>query len=101
MEALEPKAQYHDDVLDSKKSFTITEIVNDLNMTAQQLNKLLKDLRIQRKIGGTWVLYAEHQDKVIAKLVEEEKEVRNKYIEILCKKDIYLGEFEKIPLLVN
>ncbi|WP_242245435.1 BRO family protein [Bacillus cereus group sp. BfR-BA-01330] len=33
---LEPKAQYHDDVLDSTNSFTITEIANDLGMTARK-----------------------------------------------------------------
>ncbi|PHA72685.1 phage antirepressor [Bacillus toyonensis] len=101
IDVIEPKAKYHDNVLDSKNSFNITEIAHNLNMTAQQLNKLLKDLRIQRKIGGIWVLYAEHQDKVINKPVEEEKEVRNKYIETLNKKDIHLSGGEKIPLLIN
>ncbi|WP_226640087.1 phage antirepressor [Bacillus tropicus] len=60
---LEPKAEYHDNVLDSKNSFTITEIAHDLNMTARKLNSLLNQLRIQRKVGATWVLYAEHQNK--------------------------------------
>ncbi|PEM89627.1 phage antirepressor Ant [Bacillus wiedmannii] len=60
---LEPKAEYHDNVLDSKNSFTITEIANDLGMTARKLNSLLHQLEVQRKVGTTWVLYAEHQDK--------------------------------------
>jgi len=38
---------------------------------------------------------------VIAKPVEEEKEVRNKYIETLNKKGIHLSGVEKIPLLIN
>ncbi|MES9667187.1 phage antirepressor [Bacillus nitratireducens] len=63
IEVLEPKAQYHDDVLDSINSFTITEIANDLGMTAQRLNSLLYQLGVQRKVGTTWVLYAEHQNK--------------------------------------
>jgi len=60
---LEPKAEYHDNVLDSKNSFTITEIANDLGMTARKLNSLLHQLGVQRKVGATWVLYAEHQNK--------------------------------------
>ncbi|ASL64000.1 phage antirepressor KilAC domain-containing protein [Bacillus cereus] len=60
---LEPKAEYHDNVLDSKNSFTITEIANDLGMTARKLNALLDQLKVQRKVGTKWVLYAEHQSK--------------------------------------
>ncbi|USK99526.1 phage antirepressor [Bacillus tropicus] len=59
----EPKAEYHDNVLDSKNSFTITEIANDLGMTARKLNSLLHQLGVQRKVGATWVLYAEHRNK--------------------------------------
>ncbi|WP_144532256.1 phage antirepressor KilAC domain-containing protein [Bacillus paranthracis] len=59
MEVLEPKAQYHDNVLDSTSSFTIIEIAHDLNMTARKLNSLLNQLKVQRKVGATWVLYAE------------------------------------------
>ncbi|MEM5640453.1 phage antirepressor KilAC domain-containing protein [Bacillus toyonensis] len=54
---LEPKAEYHDNVLDSTNSFTITEIAHDLNMTARKLNSLLYQLGVQRKVGTTWVLY--------------------------------------------
>ncbi|MGG4559098.1 phage antirepressor KilAC domain-containing protein [Bacillus toyonensis] len=53
---LEPKAEYHDNVLDSKNSFTITEIANDLGMTARKLNALLNQLKVQRKVGTKWVL---------------------------------------------
>ncbi|WP_215573066.1 phage antirepressor KilAC domain-containing protein [Bacillus mycoides] len=63
IEVLEPKAQYHDNVLDSTNSFTITEIAHGLNMTARKLNSLLHQLGVQRKVGTTWVLYVEHQNK--------------------------------------
>ncbi|MGE6964060.1 phage antirepressor KilAC domain-containing protein [Bacillus thuringiensis] len=43
---LEPKAEYHDNVLDSTNTFTITEIAHDLNMTARKLNSLLKQLKV-------------------------------------------------------
>ncbi|PFN57871.1 hypothetical protein COJ58_05290 [Bacillus thuringiensis] len=63
IEVLEPKAKYHDDVLDSVNSFTVTEIAHDLNMTARKLNSILNKLKVQRKVGTTWILYAEHQNK--------------------------------------
>ena len=63
IEVLEPKAEYHDNVLDSTNSFTITEIAHDLNMTVRKLNSLLHQLGVQRKVGTTWVLYAEHQNQ--------------------------------------
>ncbi|PGU34118.1 toxin-antitoxin system, toxin component, Bro family protein [Bacillus cereus] len=47
---LEPKAEYHDNVLDSTNSFTITEIVNDLGMAARKFNSLVNQLKVQRKI---------------------------------------------------
>ncbi|MED0901390.1 BRO family protein [Bacillus nitratireducens] len=50
IEVLEPKAQYHDDILDSVNSFTITEIANDLGMTARKFNSLVNQLKVQRKI---------------------------------------------------
>ncbi|EJR56555.1 hypothetical protein IIM_00487 [Bacillus cereus VD107] len=43
---LEPKAEYHDNVLESTNSFTITEIANDLGMTARKLNSLLYQLGV-------------------------------------------------------
>jgi len=60
IEVLEPKAQYHDDVLDSTNSFTITEIAHDLNMTARKINSLLNQLKVQRKVGSARGLYADH-----------------------------------------
>ncbi|WP_445661326.1 phage antirepressor KilAC domain-containing protein [Bacillus sp. FSL L8-0199] len=50
-------------MLDSKNSYKITEIAHDLNMTARKLNSLLNQLRVQRKVGSAWGLYAEHQNK--------------------------------------
>ncbi|PEM27590.1 phage antirepressor KilAC domain-containing protein [Bacillus wiedmannii] len=43
---LQPKAEYHDNVLDSTNTFTITEIAHDLNMTARKLNFLLNQLKV-------------------------------------------------------
>lgn len=63
IEVLEPKAENHDNVLDSANSFTVTEIAHNLSMTARKLNALRYRLKVQRKIGDTWVLYVEYQNK--------------------------------------
>jgi phage regulator Rha-like protein len=53
-----PKLEYHDKVLASTNGLTTTEIASELNMSAIKLNRLLSDLKVQRKIGGRWVLTA-------------------------------------------
>lgn len=62
---LKPKADYHDKVLTSSSSYSITHIAKELGMTAISLNKLLHQLKVQFKVGGKgkWVLYAQHQAK--------------------------------------
>ena len=58
LEVQAPKVQYFDKVLDTTNGFTTTEIATELNMSAIKLNRALKDMCIQRKIGGRWVLTA-------------------------------------------
>jgi prophage antirepressor-like protein len=58
---LTPKAHYHDIVMQYPDAIPITLIAGDYGMTANAFNKLLHSLRIQRKVGGVWVLYKEHQ----------------------------------------
>lgn len=58
-----PKAKYYDEVLTSKTSHSTTLIAKELGMTAQKLNKILKDNGVQYYQGGVWVLYAKYQDK--------------------------------------
>jgi len=58
---LVPKAHYHDIVMQYPDAIPITLIAGDYGMTANAFNKLLHSLRIQRKVGGVWVLYKEHQ----------------------------------------
>lgn len=53
-----PKVEYHDKVLSSSNGLLTTEIAADFNMSAIKLNRLLKDLKVQRKVGGRWVLTA-------------------------------------------
>lgn len=56
----EPKISYLDKILESKGMMTISQIAADYDMTAQQLNKLLHEERIQRKVNKQWILYKEH-----------------------------------------
>ena len=58
-----PKVIYHDKVLKSNSSYTTTLIAKELGTSATALNRKLKDLGIQYKQSGTWVLYAKYQDK--------------------------------------
>jgi anti-repressor protein len=58
-----PKIEYYDKVLQSKGLIPINIIANELGMTAQKLNKLLKEQKIQYKVKETWVLHAEYRDK--------------------------------------
>lgn len=59
----EPKVSYYDLILSSKDTMAISQIAADYGLTAQQLNKILHDERIQHKVGGQWVLYREHMHK--------------------------------------
>ncbi len=58
LEVAKPKLEYHDKVLAAPNGLTTSEIASELGMTAQKLNKLLKNMKIQKKIGQRWVLTA-------------------------------------------
>lgn len=53
-----PKLEYHDKVLNSDNGLLTTEIAVEFDMSAIKLNRLLSDLKVQRKVGGRWVLTA-------------------------------------------
>jgi prophage antirepressor-like protein len=57
IEALAPKARYYDLILQSKNAVQVSVIAKDYGMTAVSFNRLLHDLGIQFKLGGTWLLY--------------------------------------------
>lgn len=59
----EPKASYLDSILQNKSLVTVGQIAKDYGMSAQGLNKLLHDLKVQYKQSGQWLLYSKHHDK--------------------------------------
>ena len=60
---LKPKADYYDQILKSTKLITVNAIAKDYGMSAQALNKILHDLKVQFKQSGQWLLYAKYHDK--------------------------------------
>lgn len=56
-----PKVEYHDEVLSTKNAFTTQQVAEELGFTAQVLNKILKEKKIQYKKSGQYMLYAEYK----------------------------------------
>lgn len=59
----EPKASYLDSILQNKSLVTVGQIAKDYAMSAQGLNKILHDLKVQYKQSGQWLLYSNLHDK--------------------------------------
>ncbi|OZB90051.1 phage antirepressor KilAC domain-containing protein [Paenibacillus sp. XY044] len=60
---LAPKIAYYDIILKSKSTVNTTQIAKDYGLTANELNKILKDQNVQYKVGDQWVLYKNYADK--------------------------------------
>jgi len=63
VDKLQPKAQYYDVILQSPHAMPVSIIAKDYGMSAFAFNKLLHELGVQYKVGGTWLLYKEHVNK--------------------------------------
>ena len=64
---LQPRADYADHVLDSVSCFTTTQLAKELDMTAQELNRLLCEMHIQYWQSGQYLLYADYARQGYAK----------------------------------
>ena len=62
-----PKALYTDEVLDSITCITTTQLAKELDMTAQELNRLLCEMHIQYWQSGQYLLYADYARQGYAK----------------------------------
>lgn len=60
---LKPKADYTDRILKSKSLVLTSQIAKDYGMSAQELNKILNEQKIQYKINNQWLLYKNYHDK--------------------------------------
>lgn len=58
----EPIRQYVDTILESPDALATSQIAADYGMSAQQLNKILRDEGIQHKVNGQWLLYKKHMN---------------------------------------
>ncbi|WP_286102808.1 phage antirepressor [Pediococcus pentosaceus] len=57
----QPKVSYYDKVLSNDALMTISLIAKDYGMSGAGINKLLHELGVQYRQGGTWLLYAKYQ----------------------------------------
>ena len=59
-----PKVVYVDNVLQSVNTYTATQLAKELGFTScESFNKKLKEMGIQYKQSGQWLLYSEHSGK--------------------------------------
>lgn len=58
-----PKVEYYDTVLQSKSTFNTNQIAKELGMSAETLNRKLKNLKVQYKQNGQWLLTSKYQNK--------------------------------------
>ena len=63
LDKITPKAVYCDVVLQCDDGIQMSIIAKDYGMGAAAFNKLLHGLRVQFKMGDTWVLYKKYADK--------------------------------------
>lgn len=64
-----PKVKYYDDVLNSNDLVTTSLIAKDLGMSAETLNRRLRDADIQYKQSKTWLLKSPYYTWNLGKLV--------------------------------
>ena len=62
-----PVKDYVDKILSSKSCLAITQIAADYGLSAQELNRILHEAGLQRKVGDQWILYKQHMAKGFTK----------------------------------
>lgn len=58
-----PKVEYYDKTMSSASTYTTTQIAKDFGWGAVTLNKKLKEMGVQYKQNGQWLLYSNHSGK--------------------------------------
>lgn len=62
IEQLSSRASYVEQVLACPNLICMTQIAQDYGMSARKFNLILEKLRIQYKVNGQWILFAEYKD---------------------------------------
>ena len=57
---MQPRLTYLDRILQSKDTVLVTSIAQDYGMSAKAFNILLRNMKIQHKVGMQWVVYAKY-----------------------------------------
>ncbi len=76
IEGYKPKVDYVDEILSCDDALLTTNIAFDYGLSAQALNKILCEERVQRKVRGQYILYAEYLGKGYTKT--ETKMIKDK-----------------------
>jgi prophage antirepressor-like protein len=63
LEEVREKATYLDLILESPDDILTTQIAQDYGYSAVSFNRILHDLRIQRKVNKQWVIYSKYMGK--------------------------------------
>lgn len=63
LEEARKQTDYLDLILQTKDMLTTTQIAQDYGMSANKFNQILKQVGIQRKVNGQWILYMKYQGK--------------------------------------
>lgn len=78
-----PRIEYLDTILNSQDTMTVTQIAADYGISAKRLNQILHDEKMQRKVGGQWLLYTDHMNRGYTRSETTEirlKEGKNKLV---------------------
>lgn len=63
IEVLEEQTAYTRSILNSPSTVLVTQIAQDYGLGAKMFNSILRSLKVQRKVGKQWILYAKYLKK--------------------------------------
>lgn len=72
IESQKPKLEYLDKILSCDDALLMTSIAFDYGLSAQALNKILCEERVQRNVRGQWILYSDYLGKGYTKTETKE-----------------------------